>query len=99
MTWPGKSRSCVCVLLVAIAVSFAVPESLAQDKLEMQGTRIIGNKELPNMLYIVPWKSIKPVEIQPPEIESVMHEPLQPLDRATLRRQLLYHDSLLSTGR
>lgn len=32
----------------------------AQDKIELQTTTIKGNKELPKILYIVPWKDLKP---------------------------------------
>jgi hypothetical protein len=31
---------------------------LADDKIELQTTIIKGNKELPKILYIVPWKDI-----------------------------------------
>jgi hypothetical protein len=33
--------------------------ALAEDKIELQTTTIKGNKELPKILYIVPWKDIK----------------------------------------
>ncbi|MFV9615435.1 MAG: hypothetical protein ACNYZG_05725 [Gammaproteobacteria bacterium] len=32
--------------------------SLAEDEIELQTTIIKGNKELPKILYIVPWKDI-----------------------------------------
>jgi len=31
----------------------------AQDRLELETTFIKGNKELPQILYLVPWKDIK----------------------------------------
>lgn len=31
----------------------------AQDRLELETTFIKGNKELPQILYVVPWKDIK----------------------------------------
>ena len=34
--------------------------ALAQDKIELQTTTIKGNKELPKILYIVPWRDVKP---------------------------------------
>jgi len=33
--------------------------SLAEDKIELRTTTIKGNKELPKILYVVPWKDIK----------------------------------------
>lgn len=34
----------------------------AQDAIELQTTIIKGNKELPKILYIVPWKDVKPAK-------------------------------------
>ena len=31
----------------------------AEDRLELETTLIKGNKELPQILYVVPWKDIK----------------------------------------
>lgn len=33
--------------------------SYAEDKIELRTTTIKGNKELPKILYVVPWKDIK----------------------------------------
>ncbi len=30
--------------------------SLAQDRADLERTQVIGNRELPKVLYIVPWK-------------------------------------------
>lgn len=32
----------------------------SQDTIELKTTTIKGNKELPKILYIVPWKEVKP---------------------------------------
>ena len=44
----------------------------------MQGTSIIGNKELPKVLYIVPWKGAEPVELGQPVFTSILDQSLQP---------------------
>jgi hypothetical protein len=80
-------------LTLTVSLLLMAPGSLAQDKLDMQGTQVIGNRELPNMLYIIPWKSIKPVQLTPPPIESVMDEPLQALDREQFQHRILYYNS------
>lgn len=36
-----------------------IPVATAQDSIELQTTIIKGNKELPKILYIVPWKEVK----------------------------------------
>ncbi len=47
-------------LLVLISVFFIqITAAQAQDRLELETTFIKGNKELPQILYLVPWKDIK----------------------------------------
>ncbi len=36
-----------------------VIDGYAKDRLELETTFIKGNKELPQILYLVPWKEIK----------------------------------------
>jgi len=43
-------------ILFIILISF---ESMAEDTIELRTTTIKGNKELPKILYVVPWKDIK----------------------------------------
>lgn len=43
------------VLLLSI-LSFSL---CAEDEIELRTTTIKGNKELPKILYVVPWKDIK----------------------------------------
>jgi hypothetical protein len=69
----------------------------AQEKLQMQGTEITGNKELPKVLYIVPWKSAERFEITSPPIVSVMEQKLTPIDRASFKRTIHYHDAIFAT--
>lgn len=70
--------------------------AMAQQRLEMEGTSIIGNKELPNVLYIVPWKSTETVNFPSPPIDSIMDQTLKPLDRNAFRRQIRYHNAIFS---
>lgn len=37
----------------------SIPVATAQDSIELETTIIKGNKELPKILYIVPWKEVK----------------------------------------
>lgn len=46
------------LLLILSMILFSVSVS-AQDTIELQTTTIKANKELPKILYIVPWKDIK----------------------------------------
>ena len=42
--------------LILVSLLLISQSSLAEDRLNMPGTEIIGNQELPKALYIVPWK-------------------------------------------
>ena len=60
----------------------------------MEGTAIIGNKELPKVLYIVPWKPAQRVDIPTPPITSILDQPLQTIERNAFRRQVKYHQAV-----
>ena len=66
----------------------------AQERIEMQGTAIIGNKELPKVLYIVPWKGAEPVELGQPVFTSILDQSLQPVERPTFQRQVRFYETL-----
>ena len=69
---------------------FSLP-LIAEDKIELESMSIIGNKELPKMLYIVPWKNSELPEINVPPIESLIDEALAPVDRDNFRRKIRYY--------
>ena len=47
----NKRTTLLLILLLPLS-------ALAEDEIELQTTIIKGNKELPKILYIVPWKDI-----------------------------------------
>lgn len=57
-------------ILLILAMSLPVL-SQAQDRIELKTTIIKGNKELPRVLYIVPWKDVKTTA--KPRQELVLH--------------------------
>jgi hypothetical protein len=64
--------------------------SAAQDRVDIDPTQILGNRELPKVLYIVPWKKPLPGSLSGRPPASVMDEALAPIDRDVFRRQLRY---------
>jgi hypothetical protein len=76
-------------LVAAIGASFALGAS-AEDRAEIDRTQIIGNRELPKVLYIVPWKKPVPSDLSGRPLESVLDEALAPVDRDVFRRQVRY---------
>jgi hypothetical protein len=67
-----------------------LPAAHAQDRADMDRTQIIGNRELPKVLYIVPWKKPAPTDLSPRPLQSVLDEALAPIDRDVFRRQVRY---------
>lgn len=47
------------LLVVVLALSASAQVSVAQDRVELESIFIKGNKEFPQILYIVPWKDMK----------------------------------------
>jgi len=72
-----------------LAAVFTVP-ALAQDRADIDRTQIIGNRELPKVLYIVPWKKPLPGDLSGRPMVSVLDEALAPVDRDVFRRQVSY---------
>jgi len=80
------------VALLALVAALAAP-AFAQDRADLDRTQIIGNRELPKVLYIVPWKKPLPGDLAGRPVTSVLDEALSPVDRDVFRRQVHY-DSL-----
>jgi hypothetical protein len=66
----------------------------AQDRLELETTQITGNRELPRVLYVVPWKRPDLGELNGRPAKSLLDEVLAPVDRDVFRRQNRYHEAL-----
>ena len=79
------------LLITSIFMSFSLMSIHAEDRIELKGTSIIGNKELPKMLYIVPWKNAELPDMNAPPIESLIDEALSPVDRDSFKRKIRYY--------
>lgn len=64
------------------------------DTLQLDATEITGNRELPKVLYIVPWKRSDLGDLAGKPVNSLLDEVLQPLDRDVFRRENRYYDAL-----
>ncbi len=75
-------------LTTLFMLTLAATGASAQDRADIDRTQIIGNRELPKVLYIVPWKKPLPGELSGRPVHSVLDEALAPVDREVFRRQL-----------
>jgi hypothetical protein len=66
----------------------------AKDRLDLDATQITGNRELPKVLYIVPWRSAELGDLVGRPVNSLLDEVLEPVDREVFRRQNRYFEAL-----
>lgn len=93
---PLRALSYAALLLAGPLAS--AQQGTADEPVEVGGTTIIGDRELPIGLYISPWRSADP--------ESGIDRPsryievgTQPLDPEVFRRQVEYLDALDAAAR
>jgi len=67
---------------------------VAKDRLELDTTQITGNRELPKVLYIVPWKRADLGDLLGKPVNSLLDEVLEPVDRDVFKRENRYYRAL-----
>lgn len=60
------------------------------DRLDLDTTVVTGNRELPKVLYIVPWKKAETGELPGQPFNTLLDEVLAPIDRDVFRREVTY---------
>ena len=80
----------------AFLLTFATlaASAFAQDRADIDRTQVIGNRELPKVLYIVPWKKPLPATLAGRPVASVLDEALAPIDREVFRREVSYDNQI-----
>ena len=58
---------------------------------ELSGISIIGNKEAPKSLYIVPWKNSE-VGVRTSLISGLLDETMKPVDKEVFMRELEFYE-------
>jgi hypothetical protein len=66
----------------------------ALDRIELDTTQITGNRELPKVLYIVPWKRSDLGDLVGKPVNSLLDEVLTPVDRDVFKRENRYYRAL-----
>jgi hypothetical protein len=67
---------------------------MTRDRLDLDTTTITGNRELPRVMYVVPWKKADPGDLSGRPANSLLDEVLAPVDRDVFRRQLGYFSQI-----
>lgn len=82
----------------AASVPAAAPREPAArhmaDRLDLDATVVTGNRELPKVLYIVPWKKAELGDLPEQPFNTLLDEALTPVDRDEFRREVSYYSKL-----
>jgi len=68
--------------------------SKSSDRIQLDTTQISGNRELPKVMYVVPWRKPDLGEFAGKPPNSLLDEALTPVDRDVFRRQNRYYSAL-----
>jgi hypothetical protein len=68
------------------------------DRLDLDTTIVTGNRELPKVLYIVPWKKADLGELPAQPFNTLLDEVLTPVDRDVFRREVTYFGAVSAGG-
>lgn len=85
-------RKSICFISACLMLCITATVA-AETRLQLDESRITGMRELPKVLYIVPWKKTAPsLDLLP--MRSLLEEPVEPIEIGVFRRQLRYYDML-----
>ena len=85
-------RDSMKILVVAIALLISSFRLFAEDDVkELSGISIIGNKEAPKSLYIVPWKNSE-VGVETSLTSGLLDESSRLIDKEVFLRELEFYE-------
>jgi hypothetical protein len=68
------------------------------DRLDLDPSVVTGNRELPKVMYIVPWKKAEPGDLPAQPFNTLLDEALTPVDRDVFRREVTYYGAVSATA-
>lgn len=80
-------------LMITAVLLASLPAAAMAEEEEVQalsGISIVGNKEAPKSLFIVPWKS-SDLGDQTELSSALLNEKLEPVDKEVFARELEFH--------
>lgn len=89
MKWINYLRLSMLISLIFVSPSYAA-EKIQETVL---GMNVTGTKDLPNVLYIVPWKDSTSA-IAPPEVRRLVDEIYAPIDPDVFNKQVAFYYQL-----
>jgi hypothetical protein len=68
------------------------------DRLDLETTIVTGNRELPKVLYIVPWKKAEIGDLPAQPFNTLLDEVLAPVDRDVFKREVKYYQTVTQSA-
>ena len=68
------------------------------DRLDLDTTTVTGNRELPKVMYVVPWKKSDLGDLPAQPFNTLLDEALTPVDRDVFRREVTYYGAINHDG-
>ncbi|EAT11784.1 hypothetical protein HF888_06095 [Bermanella marisrubri] len=76
---------------LAISLLFLVSQALAKDVVKLEGIKIKGDNEAPQVMYVIPWQNPKGAERLYTPVTGSRMERLKPLDPYQFEREYQLH--------
>ena len=80
--------------LTLVGLAAVTGQAFSADRLELDDTAIVGSRELPKVLYIVPWKESRMGTLAGVSEKGSFKDSMTVLDRDVFLRELKYFDVL-----
>ena len=80
------------LVLIFVGMLMVAGQVISADRLELEDTAIVGSRELPKVLYIVPWKASRMGTLAGVSEKGSFKDSMTVLDRDVFLRELKYFD-------
>ena len=85
-------RILILTALLLPGYSISAEDEVPDITPELEGIDVIGNRELPKALVIVPWKAPEPGDLDGSPLQSLIDEVLGPVDKDVHKRKVSYYE-------
>jgi hypothetical protein len=82
----------ILITLLSICYAVSAEDEVPSVAQELDGISVIGNRELPKALVIVPWKAPEPGDLDGSPLQSLIDDVLGPVDKDVHKRKVSYYE-------
>jgi len=87
ITAPAEGRQ-IMLRYLLIIIALVPLSTIAEQRIQLKSSTITGNRELPKILYVVPWKKVAATEINYQlTVHGISDDVLKPIDPEEFQRQ------------